>query len=41
VIGIDAARERASRHAEGALAGLRQAGSPLAMLIRHIVERTH
>jgi geranylgeranyl diphosphate synthase type II len=41
VIGIDAARERARRHAEDALAGLPQAGSPLAMLIRHIVERTH
>jgi geranylgeranyl diphosphate synthase type II len=41
VIGIDAARARALGHVEEALAALPQAGeSPLAMLIRHVVERS-
>lgn len=42
VIGIDAARARALRHVEAALAAFPPAGeSPLALLLRHVVERGH
>jgi geranylgeranyl pyrophosphate synthase len=40
VIGVDAARARAHRHVESALADLPPA-VPLEMLIRHIVDRSH
>jgi hypothetical protein len=41
VIGIEAARERAQDHARAALAEFPEAeGTPLAPLIRHIVERS-
>jgi geranylgeranyl diphosphate synthase type II len=41
VIGVEAARARARRHMEGALAALPEAGAtPLAALIRHVTERS-
>jgi geranylgeranyl diphosphate synthase type II len=42
VIGIDAARSRASAHVREALAAVPEAaGTPLATLIRHVAERDH